>query len=433
MTDKSKLAEIDGGLWKRRLYIGDNLPVLCGLEDESVDLIYLDPPFNSKRIYEGNLDKGIGKMAFTDIWRMSDISAEDSWRLQMFCPAAFNLIQTFSDTHGEAWQAYLTFMAIRLDEMRRILKPTGSIYLHCDPKMSHPLKMVMDIVFGQVNFRNEIVWRIGWVSGYKTQKNGFIRNHDSIFYYVKSENFIFNKEYIPYPRGYVRRDGKPPTGKGVPIEDTWNCNNSDVLDSVMIKSFSKEKTGWATQKPLALLERIIKASSNKGDVVLDPFCGCGTTCVAAEKWGRQWIGVDQHPKVEEVMKNREYRKKRSLLNLWNSVQIIDATKLANLPKQKNVREIDKNDVRVKRAYYENQNGKCKTGDLCKSGDDGDCAMELMAFDRINPAARGGDYTPENVQLLCSECNVAKGRKTWTQFIRELRQQKTQKIVDNISH
>ena len=432
MTDKSKLAEIDGGLWKRRLYIGDNLPVLCGLEDESVDLIYLDPPFNSKRIYEGNLDEGIGKMTFTDIWRMSDISAEDSWRLQMFCPAAFNLIQTFSDTHGEAWQAYLTFMAIRLDEMRRILKPTGSIYLHCDPKMSHPLKMVMDIVFGQANFRNEIVWRIGWVSGYKTQKNGFIRNHDSIFYYVKSENFIFNKEYIPYPRGYVRRDGKPPTGKGVPIEDTWNCNNSDVLDSVMIKSFSKEKTGWATQKPLALLERIIKASSNKGDVVLDPFCGCGTTCVAAEKWGRQWIGVDQHPKVEEVMKNREYRKKRSLLNLWNSVQIIDATKLANLPKQKNVREIDKNDVRVKRAYYENQNGKCKTGDLCKSGN-GDCAMELMAFDRINPAARGGDYTPENVQLLCSECNVAKGRKTWTQFIRELRRQKAQKIVDNISH
>ena len=432
MTDKSKVAEIDGGLWKRRLYIGDNLPVLCGLEDESVDLIYLDPPFNSKRIYEGNLDEGIGKMAFTDIWRMSDISAEDSWRLQMFCPAAFNLIQTFSDTHGEAWQAYLTFMAIRLDEMRRILKPTGSIYLHCDPKMSHPLKMVMDIVFGQANFRNEIVWRIGWVSGYKTQKNGFIRNHDSIFYYVKSENFIFNKEYIPYPRGYVRRDGKPPTGKGVPIEDTWNCNNSDVLDSVMIKSFSKEKTGWATQKPLALLERIIKASSNKGDVVLDPFCGCGTTCVAAEKWGRQWIGVDQHPKVEEVMKNREYRKKRSLLNLWNSVQIIDATKSANLPKQKNVREIDKNDVRVKRAYYENQNGKCKTGDLCKSGG-GDCAMELMAFDRINPAAGGGDYTPENVQLLCSECNVAKGRKTWTQFIRELRRQKAQKIVDNISH
>ena len=432
MTDKSKLAEIDGGLWKRRLYIGDNLPVLCGLEDESVDLIYLDPPFNSKRIYEGNLDEGIGKMAFTDIWRMSDISAEDSWRLQMFCPAAFNLIQTFSDTHGEAWQAYLTFMAIRLDEMRRILKPTGSIYLHCDPKMSHPLKMVMDIVFGQANFRNEIVWRIGWVSGYKTQRNGFIRNHDSIFYYVKSENFIFNKEYIPYPRGYVRRDGKPPTGKGVPIEDTWNCNNSDVLDSVMIKSFSKEKTGWATQKPLALLERIIKASSNKGDVVLDPFCGCGTTCVAAEKWGRQWIGVDQHPKVEEVMKKREYRKKRSLLNLWNSVQIIDATKLANLPKQKNVREIDKNDVRVKRAYYENQNGKCKTGDLCKSGN-GDCAMELMAFDRINPAARGGDYTPENVQLLCSECNVAKGRKTWTQFIRELRRQKAQKIIDNIPH
>lgn len=143
-------------------------------------------------------------------------------------------------------------------------------------------------------FRNEIVWRIGWVSGYKTQKRGWIRNHDTILYYIKSAEAAkrFNKEYIPYRDDYVRRDGKKPTGKGIPIEDTWNCNKEDVLDSIMIKSFSREKLGYPTQKPLSLLERIIKASSNEGDIVLDPFCGCGTTVEAAQQLNRQFVGID---------------------------------------------------------------------------------------------------------------------------------------------
>ena len=121
----------------------------------------------------------------------------------------------------------------------------------------------MDAIFGMSNFRNEIVWRIGWVSGFKTQKVGWIRNHETLLYYLKSRKAIdtFNKEYLPYPKGYTRRDGKEPTGKGFPIEDTWNCSVGDVMDSIMIKSFSTEKLGYPTQKPLALLERIIKASS----------------------------------------------------------------------------------------------------------------------------------------------------------------------------
>ncbi|MGC8673431.1 MAG: DNA-methyltransferase, partial [Thermoplasmata archaeon] len=136
------------------------------------------------------------------------------------------------------------------------------------------------------------IWRIGWVSGYKTRKIGWIRNHDVIFYYTKSSNYTFNKIYIPYTENYVRRDGKKPTGEGIPIEDTWNCSSADVLDSIMIKSFSKEKLGFPTQKPVALLERIIKTSSNEGDIVLDPFCGCGTALDASEKLHRQWIGID---------------------------------------------------------------------------------------------------------------------------------------------
>ena len=164
----------------------------------------------------------------------------------------------------------------------------------------------MDAVFGHQNFRNEIVWRIGWISGFKTQKLGWIRNHETIFYYLKSDKAIggFNKEYIPYRKDYVRRDGKKPTGKGIPIEDTWNCHSEDVLDSIMIKSFSTEKTGYPTQKPIALLKRIIRASSNEGDMVLDPFCGCATTCVAAEDLGRNWTGIDVSTRAAELVVSR---------------------------------------------------------------------------------------------------------------------------------
>lgn len=193
--------------------------------------------------------------------------------------------------------------------MRRVLADTGSIYLHCDPTASHYLKLVMDAIFGQNNFRNEIVWRIGWVSGFKTQKRGWIRNHDVILYYVKTHKAFktFNKEYIPYPPGYVRRDGQPPKGKGVPIEDTWNCSEADTLNSIMIMSFSGEKMGYPTQKSLSLLERIIKASSPPDGLVLDPFCGCGTAVHAAEMLGRRWIGIDISAFAVGLMRGRILR------------------------------------------------------------------------------------------------------------------------------
>jgi len=261
------------------IYCGDNLEMLKEVPDESVDLIYIDPPFNSNRSYEVFWGDTQEKRAFED--RIGDI------------------------------QAYITFMRSRVVELHRVLKKTGSFYYHCDPHASHYIKVMLDQIFDANNFRNEIIWRIGWVSGYKTQKIGWIRNHDTIFYYTKSKEFIFNKEYIPYPEDYVRRDGKKPEGKGVPIEDTWNCNPADVLDSIMIKSFSKEKLGYPTQKPVALLDRIIKASSNKDDVVLDAFCGCGTALVSSQKLGRRWIGIDISPTACRVMAQR----------LWNTFKL----------------------------------------------------------------------------------------------------------------
>ncbi len=291
----------------RRLYACDNLAVLrdeIAFPSDSVDLIYLDPPFNSNSTY--NLPfKRLGKdvaavAAFEDTWtwgqeedeHLAYLDAGPSTRL------LGDIVRVARQIDGPRSKvnlgAYLVNMAVRLIPMKRILKSTGSIYLHCDPTASHYLKVLMDTIFGNDNFRNEIIWRIGWVSGFKTQKRGWIRNHDTILYYVASSSAVrlFNKEYLPYPEGYVRRDGKPPTGKGFPIEDTWNCSPGDVLDSIMIKSFSREKLGYPTQKNLDLLERIVRASSNPGDLVLDPFCGCGTTMHAAEKLGRRWTGID---------------------------------------------------------------------------------------------------------------------------------------------
>ena len=296
--------------WKNKLYFGDNLDILRDkIPDNFVDLIYLDPPFKSGKTYNiifqpeaSNEIKGATAQikTFEDTWKWG-IEAEKNYEglingtitKEKPSQKLIDLMKAMRSYLGEcSMMAYLSMMAPRLLEMKRVLKNTGSIYLHCDPTASHYLKLLMDSVFGVENFRNEIIWRIGWVSGFKTQKRGWIRNHDTLLYYTKSKEFIFNKEYIPYPTDYVRRGGGKPTGKGIPIEDTWNCSPQDRLDSIMIMSFSKEKIGYPTQKPEKLLERIIKASSNKGELVLDPFCGCGTTVAVAERLRRRWIGVD---------------------------------------------------------------------------------------------------------------------------------------------
>ena len=246
--------------------LGDCLEVLPTLEAGSVDLLYADPPFASGRNYVGT------KGAFTDTWVSLD--------------------------------AYLDYMRERLEAMRRVLSPTGSIYLHCDQSASHRLRCLLDDVFGADRFRSEIVWRIGWVSGYKTTKKGWVRNHDTIFHYTKTDTSTFNKVLLPYPPNYRRRDGAKPTGRGLPLEDTWNCSAVDVLDSILIKSFSQEKVGYPTQKPLALLERIISASSNPGDLVFDPFMGSGTTLVAAKRLRRRYAGCDVSPDAVAATRDR---------------------------------------------------------------------------------------------------------------------------------
>ena len=405
--------------WENRtLFHGDNLDFLRAMNTASVDLIATDPPFNKGRDFHATPDSLADGAKFQDRWKWAEIHQEWVDQLQDDHPAAWAVIDWSRLAYGDDMGAFLCFMAVRLLEMHRVLKPTGSIYLHCDPTASHYLKALMDAIFGRRNFRNEIVWRIGWVSGFKTQKRGWIRNHDILLYYVMSEAAAkrFNKEYLPYPPGYVRRDGKPPKGKGIPIEDTWNCQDGDRLDSLMIKSFAK-KTGYPTEKPLELYERIIRASSKRGEVVLDPFAGCATTCVAAERQGRQWVGIDIWDKARKVVRDR----------MKGDLETYQFTFTKKLPKRTDAGETAARYLptietrilplepwqRLSRAQIVHELAEAQSrieGLVLCAGCGRELEAPFMELDHIQPRADGGENDISNRILLCRPCNGRKGAK-----------------------
>jgi len=291
------------------LYYGDNLDILREhIKDEAIDLIYLDPPFNSKQSYnilfaERNGTQSPAQIqAFEDTWHW-DRKAEETYReiVENLPKTVAGLTKALRSFLGENdMMAYLVMMAIRLQELHRVLKPTGSIYLHCDPTASHYLKLVMDTIFGTKNFQNEIIWC------YKTggaTKRRYGRKHDIILFYSKSNNYKFNlikeKSYMMHKYGFKKsnfQEDKKGQYSWVILKDWWEIPS--------IGSATKERLGYPTQKPEALLERIIKASSNEGDIVLDPFCGCGTTVTVAEKLKRKWIGIDITHLAKLLIKNR---------------------------------------------------------------------------------------------------------------------------------
>jgi len=358
------------------LYYGDNLEILRNREyfpDECVDLIYLDPPFNSNKDYNilfketSGLESEAQIHAFTDTWHWTR-SAENTFIAIGLNgpPKVAKLIHALFDALGyNDVMAYLVMMTDRLIELHRVLKPTGSLYLHCDPVASHYLKLVLDQIFSPGNFRNEIIWKRSSAHsdiGQGAKHMG--RLHDTIFFYTKSDEFTCNMEFLPYDEEYTNafyRHVEPGTGRlytlgdlsgpmgaakgnpyyefmgitrywrfskermqelynqgrivqtkkgtvprykryldempGVPLQDIWD-------DLQPIGSQAKERLGYPTQKPLSLLERIIKYSSNEGDIVLDPFCGCGTAVVAAQKLKRRWLGIDITHLAINLMRNR---------------------------------------------------------------------------------------------------------------------------------
>jgi len=202
-------------------------------------------------------------------------------------------------------------MKNRLSVARDLLSKDGAIYVQLDYNEVHYCKVLMDEIFGRENFQREIIWRIGWISGYKSADKNWIRNHDTILFYSKDKNSLdFKKKYIPYAKDYVRRDGVKPEGEGYPFEDTWNCSDLDILNSIAIVSFSKEKVGqFKGQKNEELVQRIIEAHTEKGDLVLDFFAGSGTTASVAHKLHRRWIIVEQ---IDAQIKKALHRLKKTI-------------------------------------------------------------------------------------------------------------------------
>jgi DNA modification methylase len=300
------------------LYYGDNLEILRQyIKDESVDLIYLDPPFNSKATYnilfgEQNGSRAAAQIkAFEDTWKWDQVAAESYREVVEAGGKVSQVMQAFRMFLGDNdLLAYLAMMAPRLVELRRVLKPTGSIYLHCDPTASHYLKILMDAVFGAKQFLNEVVWYYGPKA---TQRDtSFQRKHDIIFLYAKSEGqHLFTSPLQDYGEGSLaeretRYNHKDEAGRyrwttrrnstGQKYRAKVYLNEGVVMTDVwqmpIINATAKERLGYPTQKPEALLERIIKASSNEGDLVLDPFCGCGTAIAVSQRLKRCWIGID---------------------------------------------------------------------------------------------------------------------------------------------
>ena len=374
------------------IWTGDNLPVMRGMNSESVDLIYLDPPFNSNANYAAPIGSEAAGAEFKDTWTLNDIDIAWLDLIEAKHSALWRVIQaalTKSD------KSYLIYMAVRLLEMHRLLKPAGSIYLHCDWNMSHYLKLVMDAMFGKGNFRNEVVWH--YYNGTSNIKRAWLRKHDIILFYAKREAFaIFNENqarepyetnsnFVKNPKGYGDKYRPNPLGK----------RRHDVWRMPSINNMAKERTGYPTQKPLKLLQRIIRASCPEGGMVLDPFCGCATTCVAAEVEGREWVGIDIGPKAYDLVKTRLDRE----IGLSTFKTCINRT---DIPQRTDVVPLKRyNHPDNRKFLYGEQGGICNG-----------CGMHFQiqnfTVDHIIPRSMGGTDHLENLQLLCGNCNSIKG-------------------------
>ncbi len=383
------------------------------MDSESVDLIYLDPPFNSGKQW-ANPVKAAGRRAmaeFKDTWDLSDIHADHEYALGRYFPEVVAIIDAMAAINGESWKAYLIYMGVRLMEMRRVLRKTGSIYYHCDPVMSHGVKLIMDAIFGKENFLNEIIWH--YATG-GASKNFYAKKHDIIFFYSRTKQYKFYANEIRFLRTQksLQRARNP---KGARISDTDITKLPiDVwVDINALNPMEKERTGYPTQKPLALLERIVAASSNQGDIVLDPFCGCATTCLAAERLRRNWIGIDLSEETANLVVARLRKEVESpLADPYASVEHMNRP-----PKRKDLIG-HRTEDRMLRPRLHKQQGQICLG--CERKID----MIDMELDHIIATSRGGQNIDDNLQLLCGRCNSSKGDRGMDYLRRKILQQRT---------
>ena len=479
------------------MWTGDNLDIMRGMNSETVDLIYLDPPFNSNKSYSAPIGSEAAGAAFKDTWTLSDV--DEAWHGEIADrePKLYAIIDAAGLSHGKGMKSYLIMMAVRLLEMRRLLKLTGSIYLHCDPTASHYLKTLMDAVFGAGNFRSEIVWRRSNAHNKLSRQYGPI--HDILLFYGKDKRATFHPGRSPYTSAYVKKsfpyvdqrgryqsnvltgsgmrsgesgdqwrdydptphgrhwaipskalehanvpDGAPsvqemldsmdearlilPPKKaggmprykqylsvslGIPHQDIWAfqpgtqgvCWKSDqgIDDDVKWLDNEAERVGYPTQKPLGLLRRIIESSSNESDIVLDPFCGCATACVAAERLQRQWVGIDLSPLAARLVNSRLQKDMGLFFDIHHRTDIPRRTDQGDLPSYKTHRH----------TLYGRQEGIC-----------GGCQVMFpfrnMTVDHVVPQSKSGSNHLDNLQLLCAACNSMKGARSQDEFIAKLK-------------
>ena len=478
----------------RGVYIADNLDFLRAVNTASVDLVCIDPPFakndtftaeklkqplsKAERDNEMRLLKGWGiatqeqadaagvawpddpkaRGGYRDTWAWDeDIHADWVEGIEATHPAVNMLIEATRQIHGDGIAAYLAFMAIRLFELHRILKPTGSLYLHCDHTASGYLRQLLDGVFGKDNFRNEIVW---CYTGPSNTKRWFPRKHDTILFYAKGEHCRFNREnlYVPYVRlsgtghnslsrgsrsdAEVKRLEAEYGERGKVVEDYW----TDIPGGGHTPK--AERTGYPTQKPIALAERIIQASTNPGDVVLDCFAGCAYTAVAAEKLGRQWTACDINLRAWTVFK-RQFNKGGDLPKLtcndrttgqqvMGSEPTVTIHGPAELPERMTAAEVEIKPLRTdNRRQYKRESTLLNRGEMLAAllnyshgrawccgyisrGTNGQIIPTNYELDHITPKSRGGEDEITNRAPLCPAHNKLKSDRDMT--LHELREE-----------
>ncbi len=435
----------------KTIFTGDNLPIMRGINRAAVDLIYLDPPFNSKTNYAAPIGSKAAGAEFKDTWTLSDV--DNAWLdlIEAKYPALNRVIQA-AMTNSD--KSYLIYMAARLLEMNRILKDTGSIYFHCDLTMSHFLKLVMDSVFGKSMFRNEIVWQriqgAGKTTQHKAVSYGKSTDH-ILFYAYPNSTFDIHSNLVPFSEDYLKqfkyRDKKgryarrspyrppglgerpnlcyeykgfyPPNPSGwtVALDTLKRLDAEGELEFANGKVYRKkrleegmpannlwtdippalgnERLGYPTQKPVKLLERIVKASSAPGQVVFDSFCGCATTLVAADRLQRSWIGIDISEKAAELVVERIKADQGLFENIIKRTDIPKRTDLGDTLRY--------NHPKNKTLLYGEQSGNC-------NGCGTHFQKQHLEVDHIIARNVGGTDHLENLQLLCSHCNSVKGER-----------------------